>query len=42
MIWYQTVRAAAEGRWVQELTFPPVIAQTLDLGDPGEEQTIFS
>lgn len=27
---------------VQELTFPPVVAQALDLGDPGQEQTVFS
>lgn len=27
---------------VQERTFPPVIAQALDLGDPGQEQTVFS
>lgn len=27
---------------VQALTFPPVIAQALDLGDPGQEQTVFS
>ena len=27
---------------VLELTFPPVIAQALDLGDPGQEQTVFS
>lgn len=27
---------------IQELTFPPVVAQALDLGDPGQEQTVFS
>lgn len=33
---------SAEAPRVQELTFPPIIAQALDLGDPGQEQTVFS
>lgn len=44
MTWYpEGVTKTGHGRpEVQALTFPPVVSQALDLGDPGQEQAVFS